>query len=96
MNYTKGIATADEIKKWKELTQHLIEAGQEGLLDAGMQEWSNNPEVWRLRKIAPEMYEVLKGGSEAITNNPKGEARDLAVKAFLFLAQKVLSKVEGK
>ena len=45
---------------------------------------------------APDMYEALRSGVEGIRLNPRGKERDLAIRAFMFLAEKALAKAEGK
>lgn len=44
---------------------------------------------------ASKLYEALRVGIEGIKLNPKGEERELAIRAFLFLAEKALALANG-
>ena len=58
----KALSVGKALEMWQGLTKALIQAGQEGTLDAGMQEYTteNNKPLMRQRQATPAMYEALK------------------------------------
>lgn len=69
---------------------HLVAAAVNACISVNQ----DNPQA--VAEGIKEMYEALRAGAEGIRINPKGAELQFAIKAFLFLADKALAKVEGK